>query len=543
MKRPILPAILAAAALNLASLNLAAQDICVSIFPDRTFQTIEGFAASDAWSGNFAGGLWAESEKARVAEWLFSTEYGSDGNPRGIGLSIWRVNLGAGTFEQEGADIMPIQRRAESFIGADGKSYDWSKCAGQQYFMNKASEYGCNDFVLFSNSPLVQYTLNGKGWSAHDNSANIKPNCYREYAEYMAEVASHFRGNGLNITHISPINEPQVNWDSPRQEGSPWAKSEIKKMFTALDEVLDAREDLSDVNMLFGEAANLKVLYEKSDGLRGRFAGEEAPDNLVESFFNEKSKYYIGDLKHLPRSIAAHTYHNHTNNTELREVRRRAGDRCREYGLRYEQSEWCMLPNYLPPMDGFTSDWKGGNRGDIQVGLLMGRLIHSDIVDGGACSWGYWKSMELNGSHALVALHAKDGSIFNGGTVSANKILWALGNFSLFVRPGFVRVGAEGADDLDSVAASSFASPDGSRIVCVFVNSSFEGHDAGIVLPRGYERRIKNCMVYRTDKDNDLSQEKDAVSFSRKAKSKNIRCSLPPRSLSTLVIDMKPTKR
>lgn len=188
----------------------------IRIDPSETYQTIENFTASDAWSGNFVGKYWDEKQKGQIAEWLFSQQYDVSGNPKGIGLSMWRVNLGAGTLEQDSADIVPFQRRAESFRTKDGKSYDWEKCAGQQYFMQKAAEHGCNNFLLFSNSPLVQYTRNGKGWSSSDKEANIQPDCYSKYASYMTDVAAYFtEKKGLHIAYISPINEPQVNGTLP----------------------------------------------------------------------------------------------------------------------------------------------------------------------------------------------------------------------------------------------------------------------------------------------------------------------------------------
>ena len=38
------------------------------------------------------------AEKEKSAKWLFSQEMDADGNPEGIGLSMWRVNLGAGSY-------------------------------------------------------------------------------------------------------------------------------------------------------------------------------------------------------------------------------------------------------------------------------------------------------------------------------------------------------------------------------------------------------------------------------------------------------------
>ena len=178
----------------------------VTINPDIKHQKIEFFGAADAWSGNFVGKYWGEVQKLTVADYLFSQEVDEAGNPIGIGLTMWRVNLGAGTLEQVGADIYPYQRRAESYLSVDGKSYDWGKCAGQEYFMQAAKERGCNQFILFSNSPLVQYTINGKGYAPTADSANLRDDCYDDYARYIVDVTEHLMQKGYNISYISPIN-------------------------------------------------------------------------------------------------------------------------------------------------------------------------------------------------------------------------------------------------------------------------------------------------------------------------------------------------
>lgn len=504
----------------------------ITINPAKTFQVIDNFAASDAWSGNFVGKYWNDKEKKQISEWLFSTEYDETGSPKGIGLSLWRVNVGAGTFEQADADIIPLQRRAESFLTVDGKGYDWGKCVGQQYFMEQAVNLGCNNFLLFSNSPLVQYTLNGKGWSPHTDAANIQPECYDKYAAYLADVATYYQRKGWNISYISPINEPQVDWTSPRQEGSPWRKSEMKKMYAALDKAISGKNDLSEVKILLGETANIKGLYEQNTNLRKRFGGDEAPDEQVKAFFDMNSPYYLGDLKHLPPLIAGHTYHNHTKNKEMREVRSNAGKIFEQYGVDFHQTEWCIL-NYTPPMDGFTTDWDKDDKKDIQIGLLIGRLIYSDFVDANAKAWGYWKAMELNGDYALISLLAKENNIFNGGTASSNKILWALGNYSFFIRPGYTRIEAEGADDLDTMVATAYLAPDHSKIVIVFVNSGFEEENVELLLPKAYNQKIATTTFYRTD---------DRVELARiyNAKKLNNTFLITPRSLTTVVLELNP---
>ena len=70
--------------------------LVVAVHWDETQQTIRGFGASGAWSTQFVG-TWPSAKKNQVADWLFGQEKDPGGQPEGIGLSIWRFNVGAGT--------------------------------------------------------------------------------------------------------------------------------------------------------------------------------------------------------------------------------------------------------------------------------------------------------------------------------------------------------------------------------------------------------------------------------------------------------------
>lgn len=513
----------------LAASVSAQQNVVVN--PDAKHQTIEFFGAADAWSGNFVGKLWSNEARNKVADYLFSQEYDASGNPVGIGLSIWRVNLGGGTLEQVGADIWPYQRRAESYLSLDGKSYDWGKCSGNEWFMQAAKERGCNQFILFSNSPLVQYTLNGKGYAPTDNAANLREDCYDDFADYMVNVTEHLMDKGYNIPYISPINEPQGDWDTPRQEGSPWKNGEMFRLAKALDASLARSSKFDDTRIFLAEAARLKVLYEYRPKLLARFGGDslECPGNQLYIFFDKNSPYYVGDLKHVDMEFTAHPYHNHYSSEELREVHKLADAQIRKYGVDFHSSEWCLLPT-KQQYGGITADWLKGNHGDIQASLMMARIIHSDFVDANAVSWCYWKGMELRGDHALVALHATDGDIHKGGYVSSNKMLWTLGNYSRFVRPGYVRVDMQGADDLDTLAGSAFVSPDGKQLVAVFVNSSFEDKPVNLSLPKAWLKKMTKVTSYRTDDRHDLAKTITGEGVNHR---------IGARGVTTIVVDFK----
>src|SRR4051794_4025905 len=90
--------------------RLCAQDIHVTVNEARVYQTIENFGASDAWGCQFVG-EWPLEKKQQIADLLFSTS-------KGIGLSIWRMNLGAGSAEQgDSSGIKDKWRRAADVTG------------------------------------------------------------------------------------------------------------------------------------------------------------------------------------------------------------------------------------------------------------------------------------------------------------------------------------------------------------------------------------------------------------------------------------------
>ena len=97
-------------------------------------QVMEHFSASDAWSTQYVG-LWPKEKREQIADWLFSMEMDVQGCPKGIGLSLWRFNIGAGSTEQgDSSQIGSPWTRTECFLQADG-TYNWNKQKGQRNFL------------------------------------------------------------------------------------------------------------------------------------------------------------------------------------------------------------------------------------------------------------------------------------------------------------------------------------------------------------------------------------------------------------------------
>ena len=126
-----------------------ATDVSYQLETDRPCQTMTYFGASDAWSMQFIG-LWPEEKQNQIADWLFSAENDANGQPKGIGLSLWRFNVGAGSAEQgDDSQIASPWMRAECFLQPDG-TYNWSKQQGQRNFLKLARSVGSINFWLSS---------------------------------------------------------------------------------------------------------------------------------------------------------------------------------------------------------------------------------------------------------------------------------------------------------------------------------------------------------------------------------------------------------
>lgn len=431
-----------------------------AIDASKKLQTMEGFGASDCWLPNQIGKYW-RNNRLQLARWLFSSNISSAGQPAGIGLSMWRVNLGAGTAEQGDAGGVDANNRAESYL-VNGV-YDWNKCEGQRYFMQQAKNNGVESFVLFSNSPLVQFTKNGKGYSESGAYANLKDDCYDDFAEYMANVADHFNGEGYKVTHISPVNEPQYNWDGHNQEGSGWQNSEVARLAKELDKALAAKS--SSTKILLPEAAAWGYLYEGNVNDRA---------SQIEAFWGTGSSNYIGDLAHVDNVVGGHSYWTFDNWNDMRSVRQRVADKAGAKGLRVWQTEWSMLDKEPSELGG-TYDQVS----EFDIALYMSKIIHNDIVKAGCTSWSYWTAMSVErwsqkNRFELIKTTPAGGAYSDDftaeGTVEATPNLWVLGNYSLFVRPGYFRVDLTGADSKD-FCGTAYVSPDGKTVVAVYTNA------------------------------------------------------------------------
>lgn len=467
-------------------------------------QTIDNFGASDCWTTKFVG-KWTNAQKKNlIADYLFSLDTNTNGNPKGIGLSLWRFNIGAGSFEQgDASGIASDFRREECFLSPDG-TYDWNKQAGQQWFLNAAKQRGLNNFLAFSISPPVQYTINTKAYGLGTSQFNLKENSQNKFADFLVKVVEHFNQEGINMRYLSPINEPQWNWGdkSPSQEGTGATNTEIANFVRILGQKLNSVN--STTKIALGEAAQWNFLNTSNSDGRG---------DQLNQFFNPSSVNYIGEVPNLENLFSAHSYFTTCPDDLLIKYRQDAFNTKNQINsnLRLWQSEFGILSNICNELNGYPK-----NTG-IDYGLYVAKVIHHDLSIANVSAWQWWLAVDTyNYSDGLVYINDLNGgydleSMKTDGMVSDSKQLWCLGNYSRFVRPGMVRVNASlNTVQGDSAAASSqmitaYKDKVNKKIVIVIINEATSSKKFSID-PTTITLTNHPIAAYTTDSNHNLSK-------------------------------------
>lgn len=457
--------------------------------PSRAYQTIENFGASDAWSCQFVG-AWPDEARNKMADWLFSSDTTADGQPKGIGLSIWRFNIGAGSTEQgEGSGIRDAWRRAPLPEHQEAQVW-WLKAAKQR---------GVPQYLAFLNSPAVSLTRNGKAFSGHAGVSNIDSGNYAAFARFMTGSLSTIqKAAGIRFDYISPVNEPQWDWSDGGQEGCPYANREIYGVVKALDASL--RKSRMKTQILVTESGHIKYLLPAND--------KQGRNDQLETFFSKRSPYYIGELYNVKKVIATHSYFSTSPWEKGIDIRNTVASRVDSLGIGLWQSEYCILGDNEGVINGAKRD------SAMEGALYMARVIHNDLVYAQVRAWQWWL--------AISPYNYKDGLIYvdksaTDGQYSDSRRLWALGNYSRFIRPGMRRVEADLDGSKESLHVSAYQDPETRRLIVVVIN---EGKTAQEISMTG-----KTVTTYTTAMGENLKKREFPAD----------KVSIVPQSITTLV--------
>ena len=130
--------------------------------------------------------------------------------------------------------------RTECFQIGPGAPYDWTRHAGQQWLMQRTKEMGVERTTAFVNSPPHGFERMDTPLWWTNGYYQFKIWSWEAVRPLLGRYSKTFPGQGLPFDYISPINEPQVPWDTPKQEGCRYSNEDTIRAVLAIKKELDA---------------------------------------------------------------------------------------------------------------------------------------------------------------------------------------------------------------------------------------------------------------------------------------------------------------
>ena len=242
------------------------------------------------------------------------------------------------------------------------------------------------------------------------------PTNYQAYANELANYVANMKSNGIDIFAISIQNEPE--WDPTAHGQGPydaclWSSSQFHDFVPYLYNALAAK-NVSETRIMIPESAN----WGDPKGFAARTLTDPATAAAVSIIANHN---YIGDND------------NGDQNTP---------DTVNTYGKQLWETE-------ISTEDAFN------RTKDMDKAIYWAGRIHDFLTTPG---------VEVNAWHYWYLLPAGDA---NGGLTDSNRVpakrLFVMGNFSRFIRPGYVRFGVTG--DAGEALISAYQGPDGNFVI------------------------------------------------------------------------------
>ncbi|KAF9443995.1 glycoside hydrolase family 30 protein [Macrolepiota fuliginosa MF-IS2] len=389
-----------------------AKAAAVSATPAQTFTGIGG---SGAWWPN---DLWhfPETTRQNLSSLLFS--------PSGLGLSSYRYNVGAG-----GVNVSNPTRAPETFYVSPGV-YNFSADPQGVYFLNEAAKRGVASITAFANSAPPRLTSGGA--SCNGQFVNGNGNAY---GTFLSDVVAHFRSGGINISLISPMNEPDSTFGpSPcGQEGMQVMPSQRAEVVNGLWNALSAR----------GLASTVGILADESSSLGN--AGNEYSAWLPQVI--DKVAALVHHTYDFPSDASYTSYVTNTNKQFP--------------GKQTWMSEICCS---LGNADGTGKGYTQGYDPTIKNALMFSSLVFQSLVLVNEPHYDFWTLVSnglgcspLNNPSCATNANSNgwnDGLIYYDGSYAGNgnfqlyikKQFWTYKHFGNFVKPGSQRRAITGSD-------------------------------------------------------------------------------------------------
>ncbi|KAF5387216.1 hypothetical protein D9757_006831 [Collybiopsis confluens] len=204
-------------------------------------QTFLGIGGSGAWWPHDLF-TFPDSVRQNLSSLLFSQS--------GLGLSSYRYNLGGGGVQVSN----PVRAPQTPYVSAG--VYNFSADPQGTFFLQQASSFGVPGITMFINTapaPLTSNKASCAGQFVNGSGA--------AFAKYAVDVAVHWRSAGINISYISPMNEPDNSFGPIPcgQEGMLVAPNQRAEVVSSLWNELNSRGLATAIGILADETSSTSV--------------------------------------------------------------------------------------------------------------------------------------------------------------------------------------------------------------------------------------------------------------------------------------------
>jgi glucuronoarabinoxylan endo-1,4-beta-xylanase len=434
-------------------------------------QRIDGFGFSEAFqrSNILHGslGLSAENQN-RVLDLLFGTRDGA-------GFSILRNGIGSssGDVYDHMQSIEPVSPGSPDAP----PQWVWDGSDNSQVWLSKqAMRYGVRRIYADAwSAPGYMKTTgtdsNGGYLCGVPGESCASGDWRQAYANELAKYVQLYRSEGVRITDIGFLNEPELT--------------------TSYASMLSSGAQAADFIPILARTL-------RSNGLTTRIACCDGEGWVT-------GGGYIGDILADPAAsagLAVATAHGYTSPPNAPLVSSTGGRPVWE-------SEWAVFDPWDPAWDDGTD----------ASGLTWARSIMTALTAANVNAFFYWWGASASTANSgLIRLQ--------GDSYQTSGRLWAFAAFSRFIRPGAVRISAEG-DDSAGLSSAAFRNANGS-VVVVLLNTATSAVPVSVTLrdvPGGLAR------PYVTDAANQMTPQPAVPVHGG-----HFATSAPPRSVVTVVV-------
>ncbi|ETS75297.1 hypothetical protein PFICI_12241 [Pestalotiopsis fici W106-1] len=415
----------------------------ITVNLDQTYQRIDGFGCSEAFQRAVQISKLSEAKQQQALDLLFNTTSGA-------GLSILRNGIGSSP-DMSSDHMVSIAPKSP---GAPSKPlvYSWDGSDNKQLWVSQeAIKRGVRTIYADAWSAPGYMKTNGNdangGSLCGVSGASCSSGDWKQaYADYLVQYVKFYEQEGVNITHLGFLNEPDLttSYASMRSSGTQ-AADFIKVLGPTLQ-----KANLSHVGINCCDAEG----WSSQASMTSQLAS-------VDQYLS---------------TITAHAYTS-SPNSPMGSAR----------GHPVWQTEAADLNG------AWTAAWYAS--GGAGEGMTWANNIYTALVSANCSAYLYWVGVQGGDTNSKLVR-------ISGDSVAASKRLWAFGQWSRFVRPGAVRVGVAGTKS--GIKTSAFRNVDGSIAVQLINTGSAAASLAVGTTAAG--AGIKQSKAFVTDNTHDLDE-------------------------------------